>query len=152
MREASAGALRQLTDARRSTPVLLERVRGQAIGALATAKANTTSNMNAVIERARRSSTRSAEQAKAALTTTIDGARTSIDRARTTAEALVREVTGQGADKTLARGFALVRDEAGTTVTSATHAAAAAAMQVQFADGTVGVRIDPQNHLPGEPE
>ena len=53
------------------------------------------------------------------------------------AQALMREVAGQGPDKTLARGFALVRAEDGTAVTSADAAEAVDTLTLQFKDGVV---------------
>ena len=43
---------------------------------------------------------------------------------------------------TLERGFALVRDAAGTPLLSATGAAPGATVSIEFGDGTVGATID----------
>jgi exodeoxyribonuclease VII large subunit len=56
---------------------------------------------------------------------------------------LLREVTGQGPEKTLARGFAIVRTEDGTPVTSSQQARTAPALNIQFRDGSAHVRTDP---------
>lgn len=53
--------------------------------------------------------------------------------ARINAQALMREIAGQGPAKTLSRGFALVRDQANQAVTSA--ASNETQITIQFRDG-----------------
>lgn len=66
--------------------------------------------------------------------------------ARTNTDALVREVTGQGPKKTLARGFAVVKQKNGKTVTSASAARQAGLMELTFKDGAVHATVqDPIN-------
>jgi exodeoxyribonuclease VII large subunit len=69
------------------------------------------------------------------------GASTMVQRARDTSSALLREILGQGPERTLARGFAIARDDAGQPVTSAGRAAASRSLHVQFADGTVATQV-----------
>lgn len=61
--------------------------------------------------------------------------------ARASTEGLAREVTGQGPKKTLARGFAVVRQENGKTVTSARAARQAGLMELTFQDGAVKATV-----------
>jgi exodeoxyribonuclease VII large subunit len=63
--------------------------------------------------------------------------------ARVNAQALMREVTGQGPAKTLNRGFAIVRNDEGHPVTSSAKAKEAIALNIQFRDGSAKVRISP---------
>ena len=49
----------------------------------------------------------------------------------------MREIAGQGPEKTLKRGFALVRDPEGAPITRATQAQPGTAIQIQFSDGSV---------------
>ena len=71
--------------------------------------------------------------------------RQAIAQASTVAQALVREIAGQGPQKTLSRGFALVRSN-GTLVTDAQTALAIAAdgerIEISFADGTVQATVN----------
>lgn len=53
------------------------------------------------------------------------------------AEALMREIAGQGPEKTLSRGFAMVRWHGGKTVTGATEVIDGDEIQIQFHDGKV---------------
>ena len=48
----------------------------------------------------------------------------------------MREVTGQGPEQTLARGFVIVRSEAGRPITSRQEMPAAGHVHLQFRDGT----------------
>jgi len=63
-------------------------------------------------------------------------ARQTLKDARQTSQALMREIAGQGPDKTLGRGFALVRDARGQPITSA-HGpdVAGAPISIEFRDG-----------------
>ena len=53
------------------------------------------------------------------------------------AEALMREIAGQGPEKTLSRGFAMVRGHGGKTVTGATEVIDGDEIQIQFHDGKI---------------
>jgi exodeoxyribonuclease VII large subunit len=75
-------------------------------------------------------------------------ARELVRQAGVNAEALMREVAGQGPDKTLARGFAVVRSGDGTPVTNAGSARAQDALTLQFKDGVV--RTMPDRDSSGE--
>ena len=53
------------------------------------------------------------------------------------AEALMREIAGQGPEKTLSRGFAMVRGQGGKTVTGAAQVIDGDEIQIQFHDGKI---------------
>ena len=57
--------------------------------------------------------------------------------ARARLEALARTLATLGPSQVLARGYAVVRDGGGAVVTSAGAAGAAAALELEFADGRV---------------
>ena len=67
-------------------------------------------------------------------------ARQAVGTAADRTQALMREVAGQGPEKTLGRGFAVVRAADGRTLTRAADISGDEAIQVQFNDGTVGAR------------
>ena len=52
-------------------------------------------------------------------------------------EFLMREITGQGPQKTLQRGFALVRNPAGKPITRVSETHPAIPIEIEFYDGTV---------------
>lgn len=60
-------------------------------------------------------------------------ARKVVTDARADVQALMREIAGQGPDKTLSRGFALVRDASGRAVTSASSTEVQ--VTIEFRDG-----------------
>jgi exodeoxyribonuclease VII large subunit len=60
--------------------------------------------------------------------------------ARARLEALARTLATLGPAQVLARGYAVVRDERGTVLTSAGAAAAAAGLELEFADGRLRAR------------
>ncbi len=62
--------------------------------------------------------------------------------ARTELDALARTLASLGPEKVLERGFAIVRDGSGAVLTRAAQAGAAAALELQFADGSVRARPD----------
>lgn len=53
---------------------------------------------------------------------------------------LFREIAGQGPEKTLRRGFAVVRSESGRTVTSVEAAAQGSEIEIELHDGTISAR------------
>ena len=59
-------------------------------------------------------------------------------------EALMREIAGQGPEKTLSRGFALVRDQAGEPLTRAMQTSSGSAIEIQFSDGKVSATTGKQ--------
>ena len=102
-------------------------------------------SMDAVVDRGR-AATRAASQAvEDRLQRVAERAQGSLQTARNQAEALMREVTGQGPEKTLARGFAIVRTLEGKPVTDQAQARALPALEIQFRDGVVPARPDDRN-------
>jgi len=57
------------------------------------------------------------------------------------AESTFREVVAQGPQKTLGRGFAVVRSAEGGVITSAAAAEEAPGLQVQFQDGSIDASV-----------
>ena len=56
----------------------------------------------------------------------------------------MREIVGQGPAKTLGRGFAIVHDGSGAAVKSAAAATAASQLSIEFRDGRVAARTQPE--------
>ena len=89
---------------------------------------------------------RERERVRDAMQTVARESTASVAEARRRSESLMREIVGQGPDKTLRRGFAVVRDTDGRAVTNAQALREARLMSVQFQDGSVPaiVRSDPE--------
>ena len=94
--------------------------------------------------------THDASRKKDATTSVIDISSASIthdvnrvlDEGSLGAEALLREIVNQGPEKTLRRGFAVVRDSSDRPVTTAAAALQQRAVALQFSDGQVSATID----------
>lgn len=135
-------ARQQVADARQALPGLIETVKGEARASLREAKASSEMALRVTVERSAAVAATVREQADRAMTDIAVDARRALHNASTNTEALVREITGQGPEKTLGRGFAIVRDEDGRTVTSTNQARPGQHIKVQFRDGSVGAVIE----------
>ncbi len=73
-----------------------------------------------------------------------DGVRRSLTDASAHTTALFREIAGQGPDKTLSRGFALVRNAERTLITSLAQTHPGQSLEIQFRDGLVTSLVTPK--------
>ena len=120
---------------------MLAEIRSEARQTLRVARAESGGHLAAVLERATLDATRARQAAERELGDVRGSARRVVIDARTRAEALMREIAGQGPEKSLGRGFAIVHS-GDTTITSAQQAAAGAPIEIQFRDGRVAARTD----------
>lgn len=134
-------AAEQVSAARQAAPAMLAEIRSEARQTLRVARTESGAHLAAVLERATLDATRSRQAAQRELGDMQASARRVVLDARTRTEALMREIAGQGPEKSLGRGFAIVR-LGDTTVTSARQAAAGAAIEIQFRDGRVAARTE----------
>ena len=123
----------QLSTARSEVPALLSEICGEAKQTLQAARNLVQANKDFVTDRA----TADVRYLKDATARTFDDlatqARKVVTDARADTQALMREIAGQGPDKTLSRGFALVRDASGRAVTSASSTEVQ--VTIEFRDG-----------------
>ena len=117
-------------------------VRMGAMQSIADARVESTANRDFVIERAGSHVLRVRAAVGACFDVMSEGARRVVQVARSTSEALLREVAGQGPEKTLGRGFVMVRGVGGKTLTRVAHVAPGQSVSVQFSDGAVGAKVD----------
>jgi len=130
----------QVADARSALEAGLGTVRLGASDTLARAGASVSTNIDAVLHQTAHRVQAADEAAERGIDEVGRLARQTVDTAANKAEALVREVAGQGPEKTLGRGFAVVRAADGRTLTRAADVGADLPIRVQFNDGTVGAR------------
>lgn len=135
-------ARQQVSDARQALPGLIESIKGDARASLREARTSSEMALRVTVERTAAIAATVREQANRAMADIAVDARRALHDASTNTEALVREITGQGPEKTLGRGFAMVRDETGRTITSANQAWPGQHIKVQFRDGSVGAVIE----------
>ena len=138
-------ARRHLAAARQQVPALLHDVRARAQASLTEARGGSELVLHAVMERGRAATRAASQAAEDRLQLVAERAQGSLQAARSQAEALMREVTGQGPEKTLARGFAIVRTLEGKPVTDQAQARALPALEIKFRDGVVPARPDDSN-------
>lgn len=113
-------AQHQLHLAQWDVPALMNEIRAEASQSLRTAKVLSASEWRFIAERVSTDLRQQRDAVTRSLDDTATRARRTLSDARTNAQALMREIAGQGPEKTLHRGFALVRDAAGQVITSAT--------------------------------
>lgn len=130
-------ALQDLSTARASVQAHFGTVRIEATDTIAEARAATRLNVETVLGQSVHQARMAGQTVDHAIGEVAERARRAVTTARDTTESLMREVAGQGPEKTLGRGFAVVRTAAGQTLTQASQATAEQAIRVQFSDGTI---------------
>lgn len=129
-------AQRQLEAARYRVPAAWSEVQTQARLALRQAREQSRQRLQQLGERATALTQRASDFSAHALQEVHSGSRQALRQASESSRALMREVAGQGPDKTLARGFAIVRDAgSGQVLQRAAELKAGQALQIQFHDG-----------------
>ena len=107
----------------------------QAAFALTSATLLSTARLQTVLDRADLDTRHQVESIRRHLQATAAGAAATLELAARASEALVREVTGQGPEKTLKRGFVVVRSSSGQTLTRGASLKPGQSIALQFADG-----------------
>ena len=141
--ELRSGVLRDLAAARESVPSFMTSIRIGCLATLAAARAQTRAAQDHVLQRSGASAHAAAQRVDAGLQHVAERASGALQQARVHAQALMREVTGQGPEKTLARGFAIVKTKDGALVTSRVQALLACDLDIRFRDGPVTAQIPP---------
>ncbi|WP_310386921.1 exodeoxyribonuclease VII large subunit [Roseateles sp.] len=142
--QAQAGleALRHQADkviagARHEVPAALAEVKSEGRRLLRAAEVEVADQTMTTLQRAAADIRQTNEASERAFAELGRDAQRIVADAQAQSAALLREVSGQGPDKTLGRGFSLVRAADGSTITSAATAAAGAAIQIEFHDGVL---------------
>ena len=129
-------AQRQLDAARYRVPAAWSEVRTQARQVLRQAREQSQLRLQQLGERAAAMTRRASDSSAQAMQQVGSGSRQALRQAGESSRALMREIAGQGPDKTLARGFAIVRDAgSGRVLQRAAELKAGQALQIQFHDG-----------------
>jgi exodeoxyribonuclease VII large subunit len=143
LNEVRADAMQTVATAKQEVPVLMTAIRIDAHSNVGEARSATGLSLNTVVDRTA-AATRTVGQAlDNRLQRVAERAAGIVQLARSGTQALMREVTGQGPDKTLTRGFAIVRNDEGRPVTSSEQAQISPTLNIQFRDGLTEVRTVP---------
>ena len=137
LQDVKTDAHRQLSDARRNVPAFWGQIAMGSKHAIQSAAADGLALMGNVLERAGRVATAAKQEIAETFESVATSARQNVRDGADRSEALMREIAGQGPEKTLSRGFAIVRNEAGQPVTRASQAEDGSAIDIQFHDGKV---------------
>lgn len=141
MTDVGHNAHQLLAMAKREVPGVFSEIRGGAGNVVKAARTLTTARIEAIHDRTSLDVRRSKESIEQGLQSVALSAQHQISGARNAAAAIFREVAGQGPQKTLGRGFAIVRDEHGTPVTSAADAKSVVELEIELRDGRVAVGV-----------
>lgn len=134
-------AYQVMAEAKRDVPALFYEVRAEATNVVKTARSQIVSRIESIQDRAAIDIQRSRESLQDGLETVSVSARRAIADAKNSSKALFLEIAGQGPEKTLGRGFAIVRDAQGKPLTSAKQADTGAEIGIQFRDGVVTAQV-----------
>lgn len=134
-------AVAQVGAARQAVPALLAEIRSEARQSVRVARLDSTGQLRGVLERVSLDARGSEKAAAQALGDVAMNARRVVAEAGNRSEALMREIAGQGPEKSLGRGFAIVR-AGGAPVTSAKAVVSGACIEIQFRDGMLAARAD----------
>lgn len=137
-------ARRQVRDARAGSQVQMSRVREGALRSVRGAAEGVVQARSTVEQRAHAAVEAVKAQLPRHLAEVQGSARRALQDVRQGSQALMREIAGQGPEKTLARGFAMVLRPDGTAVTSAAGArqlSPGAGAHIRWHDGTATVSI-----------
>jgi len=127
----------QFAGARRDVPAFWGQITLGARHALRTASTEGSTLIGSVLERAQRDVSHAKQTTNALLVGVGSSAKVLLRAGSTRSEALMREIAGQGPQKTLSRGFAIVRNQLGESVSRAAHTVDGAKIEIQFKDGRV---------------
>jgi exodeoxyribonuclease VII large subunit len=138
--EIQREAAGQVATARRLVPQHMAEIRSQAGAHIGRARGSADGSINRVIDRVSAGARATRLETHAQISALGERATAALGRARANSDALMREIAGQGPDKTLDRGFAIVRDAKGKPITSLRQADPDQAIAIQFRDGTISAR------------
>jgi exodeoxyribonuclease VII large subunit len=134
----------QVQQAKQVVPALWQQISLDAGRSLRVASAESDVLLGTVLGEAGRDVTNARSRVEDARASVGASAKQIVRAASVGSEALVREIAGQGPEKTLSRGFALVRDQTGKTLTRAAQTSDCSAMEIQFSDGKVSATAGKQ--------
>lgn len=145
IRNVQDEAKQHVAHAKQASPAAMASVKELSAAAVRSMRADVQALLPAVLDQAGTHAHRARQNLATTRQTLFERAQQVVKTAKAGADGLVREVTGQGPKKTLARGFAVVKTKDGRTVTSAMAAKQARRMEVTFNDGVVQTTVHDAN-------
>lgn len=142
LHQTQTEATRHLSSAQQQVPALMNDIRVRSQEQVGDARSNASLDFQAILAHGGTTVRTARQSVDDRMQRLAERAQGSVQRARTGTAALMREVTGQGPDKTLGRGFAIVRAPDGKPVTNTDQARALTTIDIQFRDGRINARPD----------
>lgn len=130
-------AQRQVNGAKTAVPAYLAEVQSQSRQLIGNARFHSKRDVQTVLDRVAQDVHRANDMVQRQLADVSLGAKRMVTEAAVASQALVREITGQGPEKTLGRGFTLVKSMDGKAITQAAQIAPEQDITIEFRDGTV---------------
>jgi exodeoxyribonuclease VII large subunit len=134
----------QVQQAKQAVPALWQQISLDAGRSLRMTSAESDVLLGTVLGEAGKDVTNARSRAEDAHASVGASARQIVRSASVGSEALMREIAGQGPEKTLSRGFALVRNQHGKPLTRAAQTSDCSAIEIQFSDGKVSATAGKQ--------
>jgi exodeoxyribonuclease VII large subunit len=131
-----------LAQAKQEVPLFWGQVSLEVKHALQSANVTVGSLLGTVNEQSNRDLVRAKSSTDEGIAEVASLAKVNVRDCATRSEALMREIAGQGPEKTLSRGFALVSDQVGKPITRVTQIQSDSAIQIQFSDGKVSATTE----------
>lgn len=142
--EVKSDAHVQVLQAMQMVPALWQQIATDAGRSLRIASAESATLVGSVLKEARRDATNARSRADDVFAAVGTSSKLVLRSASIGSEGLMREIAGQGPEKTLNRGFALVRDQSGKPVTRIAQTASGCSIEIQFSDGKVSATTGQQ--------
>lgn len=140
LHQTNTEAARHVSSARQQVPALMNDIRVRSQDQVGAARSRTDLSFQAITAEGGATVRTTRQSANDQMQRLAERAQGSVQQARAGAEALMREVTGQGPEKTLSRGFAIVRAPDGQPVTDTVQAQALTTIDIQFRDGRINAQ------------
>ncbi len=139
----------ELAHGRQQVQEQLSTVQHEAARQVQAARSQSRTSLDSLLQLGRQHSRECAAGIRQDLGSISHEARRSLGEARRQSAALFREIAGQGPDKTLGRGFALIRNQQGRPVSSATAVQPGQRLEIEFKDGRLDAQVVA---IKGEPQ
>jgi exodeoxyribonuclease VII large subunit len=130
-------SLRHIAQAQREVPLTWGQIAQGTGHTLRSARVKADGLATTVLNHAGRVTTQARSVTIFALESIEFASQQSLRDAAARSQALIREISGQGPQKTLKRGFALVRSSEGHPISRASQIDSGAALKIEFSDGTI---------------
>ena len=138
-------AIQNLHNAKQASHHFLSDVRHQAHLGLSKARSGAAARLDSIFDRAAMDLVRSRDNLRLDLRDIATSARRTLADARTSSTTLFREIAGQGPEKTLGRGFAIVRNNKGKPITAQSQVTDGESIDIEFRDGHLTAKAQQEN-------